>query len=116
MSMSKDKLEQLETLAKPLVNLLREQYNPHCQIIIESDKVRIVEDVVGVPVKEDGNLQLKVDVDTKEANESIRELTAVANECVGAFEKLEKVMGRFKGKSGLIESGVVNLEMDGKQM
>jgi hypothetical protein len=50
--MSKDKIEQLETLAKPLVNLLREQYNPHCQIIIESDRVRIVEDVVGVPVKE----------------------------------------------------------------
>ncbi|MGM2815350.1 hypothetical protein ACS2Q8_25810 [Bacillus cereus group sp. Bce007] len=50
--MSKDKLEQLETLAKPLVDLLREQYNPHCQIIIESDRVRIVNDVVSVPVKE----------------------------------------------------------------
>ncbi|HDR3487783.1 MULTISPECIES: hypothetical protein [Bacillus cereus group] len=50
--MSNDKIEQLESLAKPLVDLLREQYNPHCQIIIDSDRVRIVEDVVGVPVKE----------------------------------------------------------------
>jgi len=46
--MSKSELEQLETLAKPLVKLLREKHNPHCQIIIESDRVRIVEDVVGV--------------------------------------------------------------------
>lgn len=43
-------------------------------------------------------LSLKVDVDTKEANESIRELTAAANECVEAFEKLEKIMSRFEKK------------------
>lgn len=41
---------------------------------------------------------VKVDVDTKEANENIKELTAAANECVGAFEKLEKVMSRFEIK------------------
>ncbi|HHP5608408.1 TPA: hypothetical protein ACSC58_005496 [Bacillus paranthracis] len=43
-------------------------------------------------------LSLKVDVDTKEANESIRELTAAANECVEAFERLEKVMKKFGNK------------------
>lgn len=96
--MSKSELEQLETLTKPLANLLREKHNPHCQIIIDSDRVRIVEDVVGVPVREGGNLQLKVDVDTKEVNESIRELTAAANECVEAFERLEKVMEKFGNK------------------
>ncbi|AAY60337.1 hypothetical protein [Bacillus cereus] len=42
---------------------------------------------------------VKVDVDTKEANENIVELTAVANECVVAFEKLEKVMRKFNGES-----------------
>lgn len=57
--MSIDKIERLETLAKPLVNLLREQYNPHCQIIIESGRVRIVEDVVGVPAKEDSHINFK---------------------------------------------------------
>ncbi|MED3090576.1 hypothetical protein [Bacillus toyonensis] len=45
-------------------------------------------------------LSVKVEVDTKEANENIKELTTAVNECVEAFEKLEKVMGRFKGKSG----------------
>ncbi|MFC9728325.1 hypothetical protein [Bacillus cereus] len=43
-------------------------------------------------------LSLRVDVDTKEANENIRELTAAANECVEAFEKLEKVMKKFEQK------------------
>ena len=43
-------------------------------------------------------VSVKVDVDTKEANENIAELTAAANECVEAFEKLEKVMSRFEKK------------------
>ncbi|WP_179864196.1 hypothetical protein [Bacillus cereus] len=49
--MSKSELEQLEALAKPLINLLREEFHPYCQIIIDSDRVRIVNDVVSVPVK-----------------------------------------------------------------
>lgn len=43
-------------------------------------------------------LSVKVEVDTKEANENIKELTAAANECVEAFENLEKVMSRFEKK------------------
>ncbi|MBJ8031518.1 hypothetical protein [Bacillus cereus group sp. N21] len=38
---------------------------------------------------------MKVDVDTKEANENIKELTIAANECVEALERLEKKLGRF---------------------
>lgn len=43
-------------------------------------------------------VSVKVDVNTKEANENIRELTAAANECVKAFEKLEKVMSKSENK------------------
>lgn len=43
-------------------------------------------------------VSVKVDVDTKEANENIRELTDVANDCVKTFEKLGKVMERFEKK------------------
>lgn len=43
-------------------------------------------------------LSLKVDVDTKEANENIRELTTAANECVEALERLEKLMLNFDRK------------------
>ncbi|PEQ63868.1 hypothetical protein [Bacillus cereus] len=45
---------------------------------------------------------VKVEVDTKEANENIKELTAVVNECVAALEKLEKVMGRFTDKGEML--------------
>ncbi|MGU3462998.1 hypothetical protein [Bacillus sp. D48C] len=43
-------------------------------------------------------LTIKVDADTQEALKQMRELTEVANECVSAFEKLEKVMNRFEKK------------------
>lgn len=48
-------------------------------------------------------LSVKVEVDTKEANESIKELTAAANECVEAFEKLEKVINKFTGQCETVE-------------
>ncbi|EJR66488.1 hypothetical protein IIO_01104 [Bacillus cereus VD115] len=48
--------------------------------------------------EEKNKLTIKVDADTQEANENIKKLTAAANECVEAFEKLEKVMERFDQK------------------
>ncbi|MEK5251346.1 hypothetical protein MKX66_27870 [Bacillus sp. FSL R9-9530] len=48
-------------------------------------------------------LSVKVEVDTKEANENIKELTAAVNECVEAFENLEKVMDKFTNKSETVE-------------
>lgn len=57
-------------------------------------------------------LTIKVDANTTEALKQMQEVTEAANECVAALEKLEKVMGKFTNKSGLVESGVVNLESD----
>lgn len=39
-------------------------------------------------------VSVKVDVDTKEANENIKVLTSVAKDCVEALERLEKKLGR----------------------
>ncbi|HFK1434004.1 TPA: hypothetical protein ACGXNJ_004092 [Bacillus cereus] len=36
-----------------------------------------------------------IDIDTTEAKENIEELTLAINECVSAFEKLEKVMSKY---------------------
>lgn len=58
-------------------------------------------------------LTIKVNADTTEALQQLKEVTEAANECVVALEKLETVMGRFNSKSGLIESGVINLDVDG---
>ncbi|WP_416808711.1 hypothetical protein [Bacillus thuringiensis] len=47
-----------------------------------------------------GNVyQCSIEMDTQEADKNVKELTAAANECVEAFEKLEKVMERFEKKS-----------------
>lgn len=37
----------------------------------------------------------QIDIDTTEAKENIEELTLAINECVSAFEKLEKVMSKY---------------------
>lgn len=48
-------------------------------------------------------------IDTKEAQENIKELTKTTNECVAALSKLEQVMGKFTGQTNTIE-----LYCDGK--
>ncbi|MGN4613864.1 hypothetical protein ACTFOZ_15640 [Bacillus cereus group sp. MYBK71-2] len=54
-------------------------------------------------------LTIKVDADTTEALKQMKEVTEVANKCVAALKKLEKVMDRFKNKTNplLVEVPVV---------
>ncbi|ASZ66158.1 MULTISPECIES: hypothetical protein [Bacillus cereus group] len=46
-------------------------------------------------------LKINIDANTTEALKKMKEVTEAANECVEALEKLEKVMGKFTGKSEL---------------
>ncbi|MGE1059056.1 hypothetical protein [Bacillus sp. GMa5/1] len=46
-------------------------------------------------------LKINIDANTSEALKQMKEVTEAANECVVALEKLEKVMGKFTGKSEL---------------
>ncbi|MGR6912510.1 hypothetical protein RCJ96_26725 [Bacillus sp. BSL6] len=48
-------------------------------------------------------------IDTKEAQENIKELTKATDECVAALGKLERVMSRFFTKSELkdIQVGIL---------
>ncbi|WP_426940549.1 hypothetical protein ACQCPO_13395 [Bacillus mycoides] len=45
----------------------------------------------------------QIDIDTTEAKVNIEELTLSINECVSAFEKLEKVMSKYTGESEAVE-------------
>lgn len=45
----------------------------------------------------------QIDIDTTEAKENIEELTLAINECVSAFEKLEKVMNNYTGEAETVE-------------
>ncbi|MFT0564118.1 hypothetical protein [Bacillus cereus] len=51
----------------------------------------------------------QIDIDTTEAKANIEELTLAINECVSAFERLEKVMNKYTG-----EAETVELYLDGK--
>ncbi|WP_180237530.1 hypothetical protein, partial [Bacillus cereus] len=68
------------------------------------NEVKYVIDVLELDNKETKNaVSVKVEVDTEEANENIKELTATANECVEALERLEKVIDKFNKKGDSIE-------------
>ncbi|WP_264647914.1 hypothetical protein [Bacillus thuringiensis] len=54
-------------------------------------------------------ISVQIDIDTTEAKENVEELTLAINECVSAFEKLEKVMNKYTG-----EAETVELYLDGK--
>ncbi|MEG7934971.1 hypothetical protein J0817_19870 [Bacillus mobilis] len=58
-------------------------------------------------------LSVQINIDTKEAQENIKELTKAADECVVTLSKLEQVMGRFTNKGELkdIQIGIV---LDGR--
>lgn len=43
-------MNELEKLAKPLVDYLRNNYNPHTTIVITDERVSVVEDVIGIPL------------------------------------------------------------------
>lgn len=48
-------------------------------------------------------LSAHIDIDTTEAKANIEELTLAINECVSAFEKLEKVMNKYTGVVETVE-------------
>ncbi len=47
--MEKDKMKELEELAKPLNKWLQKNFNPHCRIIIEYYGAVVTQDEIGVP-------------------------------------------------------------------
>ena len=51
--MTREKLKELEEAAKPLMEFLKKNFNPHCRIIVESHSAEVVESVAGVHITEE---------------------------------------------------------------
>ncbi|WP_257209185.1 hypothetical protein [Bacillus toyonensis] len=80
----------------------------------KGNEVKYVIDVSELDNEETNNsLSVKVGVDATEANKSIKELTAAANECVEVFEKLEKVIDKFNKKGDSLAMNAP-LTLDGR--
>ena len=47
-----DRIQELEVLAKPLIGFLETYYHPHCKIVIDNERVLIVQDVLSIPISE----------------------------------------------------------------
>ena len=47
-----DELQKLKQLKKQGLDLLKEYYNPHCQIIIDSNGIKITSDEIFIPAEE----------------------------------------------------------------
>lgn len=43
--------DKLAELARPLAEYLKENYHPHATIVITETSVKIVEDIIGTPIK-----------------------------------------------------------------
>ncbi|PED20013.1 hypothetical protein [Bacillus toyonensis] len=54
-------------------------------------------------MKKQNTVSAHIDIDTAEAKANIEELTLAINECVSAFEKLEKVMNKYTGGVETVE-------------
>lgn len=48
-----EKTNELYHAVKPLYDWLKKHGNPHTTIVVESHQVRVVEDVIGVPIEVD---------------------------------------------------------------
>lgn len=44
-----EKMKELEELAKPLLEFLRDNYHPHTAIIVTEERTVVVEDIASIP-------------------------------------------------------------------
>lgn len=49
-----EELIRIEELSKPLLKHLQKYYNPHTSIIIDCDRIRVVEDLLSIPFSYEG--------------------------------------------------------------
>ena len=46
-----DNLDKLEELAKPLIEYLKANYNPHTTVCVSMDEIKILQVIKGIPLK-----------------------------------------------------------------
>lgn len=44
-----EKIKKLEQIAKPLVDFIKENYNPHTSIVISENCIKVVSDEINIP-------------------------------------------------------------------
>lgn len=48
--MSDNKMKELEQLCRPVANYLKNNWDPHCTVVITDNHIKLVRDEIGIPV------------------------------------------------------------------
>lgn len=46
-------MEEIEALAKPIIDFLSKKFDPHTSVIITTDHIKILRDEISIPIKND---------------------------------------------------------------
>lgn len=47
-----EQIEEIERISKPIIEYIKNNYNPHTTVIINEDCIKVVSDEVNIPYKE----------------------------------------------------------------
>lgn len=45
-----EKIAELSEMAKPVINFIKNNYNPHTTVIINEDSIKVVTDEINIPL------------------------------------------------------------------
>ncbi len=45
-----EKIKEIEKISRPIIDFLKENYNPHTAMIINQDSIKVVSDEVNIPI------------------------------------------------------------------
>lgn len=45
-----EKIKELNKISEPVINFIKENYNPHTTIIISEDSIKVVTDEINIPL------------------------------------------------------------------
>lgn len=48
-----EELKKIEQIAKPLIDFIKQNYNPHTSIVINEDSIKVVTDEINIPLSEE---------------------------------------------------------------
>ena len=49
-SLEFEELKKIEQIAKPLIDFIKQNYNPHTSIVINEDSIKVVTDEINIPL------------------------------------------------------------------
>ena len=45
-----EELKKIELIARPLIDFIKQNYNPHTSIVINEDSIKVVTDEINIPL------------------------------------------------------------------